>query len=265
MWQQHPDIPFPADETAAIWRFMSVAGLVDLLDSAALAFSRLDSLDDPFEGQATAMDYVKSVLPEQVFRAAGGAPPEIRNKLDQWRVQQAHEMEQKQAIALLKRMPLAETCWVSCWHQVEEERAGLWRLYHPAGKPVAVCSTVGALRDALRDDAGHTVSIGQVQYAEGAQAAWSPIAQAMVKHRAFGEEREIRAIIAPAAGSANGLGPVVRVPVTLGTLVQAVRFSPVAEPWQVELGRRLLARFGLVADCGQSALHAHPAFMPSVA
>ncbi|TVR79395.1 MAG: hypothetical protein EA405_12790 [Rhodospirillales bacterium] len=264
MWQQHPDVSFPAEESAPIWRFVTIAGFVDLLDSGALPFSRLDSLDDPFEGHATAMDYVKSVLPEQVFRAAGGPPPAVRNKLDQWRIRKAHEMEQEQAIAVLKRMPLAETCWANCWHRVDDERASLWRRYLAGGKFVAVCSTVGALRDSLQDG-GPGVSIGTVSYGAAPQRSPSPLAQALVKHPAFADETEIRALIAPGAGGADGLGPVVKVPVALDTLVQTVRFSPVADAWQVALGRRLMARFGLNAACTQSSLHANPDFVPSVA
>ena len=266
MWKQHPDIPFPADDKAAIWRFMDFPAFVDLLHSSSLHFSRLDALADPFEGYGTAMDYLKFKLPEQIFQASGGASDQARDKLQQWRAQQAKDYEQNQVLALLKRIQVAETCWVNCWHLIERESVALWKIYHGRNKPIAVQSTVGGLRDSIRSDDSSNVSIGAVQYLENRQrTSLSSAAQAVTKTPAFAFENELRAILVPAPAMQAMLGPGTQIPVDLQSLVAAVRLSPVAEPWHVDLVQRLIEHHGLQRLCEQSPLFAHPEFVPSVA
>jgi hypothetical protein len=267
MWKQHPDIPFPADHKATIWRFMDFPAFVDLLHSSSLHFSRLDALGDPFEGCGTAMDYIKFKLPEQIFRASGGASGQAQDKLDQWRAQQVRDFEQSQMVALLKRIQVAETCWVNCWHLIEQESVALWKIYHGRNKPIAVHSTVGSLRDSIHSGGdADTISIGVVRYSETISNAPTPsVAQAVTKTKAFAFENELRAILIPDSTEQAMLGTGTKVSVDLQALVAAVRLSPVAEPWHVSLVQRLMEHHGLQRLCEQSPLFAHPEFAPSVA
>jgi hypothetical protein len=266
MWKQHPDIPFPADDRGVIWRFMDFPAFVDLLHSSSLHFSRLDALGDPFEGYGTAMDYLKFKLPEQIFRASGGDLGQTRDKLEQWRAQQAQDFERNQMLALLKRIRVAETCWANCWHLIEQESVALWKIYHGRNKPIAVQSTVGGLRDSIRSAGSNNVSIGVVQYSERTLGtSMSSAAQAVTKTKAFAFENELRAVLTPSPAEQVMLGTGTKVSVDLQSLVAAVRLSPVAEPWHVELVQRLIERHGLQRLCEQSPLFAHPEFVPSVA
>jgi len=43
----------PSDLDVPIWRYMTIAKLLSLLDNRALFFARLDKLNDPFEGSIT--------------------------------------------------------------------------------------------------------------------------------------------------------------------------------------------------------------------
>lgn len=266
MWKQHPDIPFPADDKAVIWRFMDFPAFIDFLDSSSLHFSRLDALEDPFEGYGTAMDYLKFKLPEQIFRASGGTSVQPRDKLEQWRAQQARDYEQNQALTLLRRIQVAETSWVNCWHLIEEESVALWKIYHGQNKPIAVQSTVAALREAISGDGDNAVSIGLVHYSEDSpKVALSAAKQALTKTRAFAFEHELRAILIPGPAKQVALGTGTKVAADLQALVAAVRVSPVAETWRVELVQRLMERHGLQRLCEQTPLFAHPEFVPSVA
>lgn len=266
MWKQHPDIPFPADDKAVIWRFMDFPAFIDFLDSSSLHFSRLDALDDPFEGYGTAMDYLKFKLPEQIFRASGAPSEEARDKLEQWRAQQAREHEQTQAFSLLKRIRVAETCWANCWHLIAEESVALWKIYHGRNKPIAVQATVGGLRDSLGADAVNDVSIGLVRYSDDTpRTALTAAAQGVTKTPAFAFEHELRAVLIPDPAKQVTLGTGTKVSVDLQSLVAGIRMSPVASLWHVELVQRLIERHGLQRLCEQSLLFAHPEFVPSVA
>jgi hypothetical protein len=252
---------------------MDFPAFVDLLHSSSLHFSRLDALDDPFEGYGTAMDYIKFKLPEQIFRASGGASSgQTGDKLDQWRAQQAKDSEHSQMLSLLRRIQVAETCWANCWHLMEQESVALWKIYHGRNKPIAVQSTVGSLRDSIHSGGGHSgggadnVSIGVVQYSQNTSNAPMPSAvQAVTKSKAFAFENELRAVLIPEPAEQVMLGTGTKVSVDLQSLVAAVRLSPVAEAWHVGLVQRLMEHHGLQRLCEQSPLFAHPEFVPSVA
>lgn len=266
MWKQHPDIPFPADEKAVIWRFMDFPAFIDLLDSSSLYFSRLDALDDPFEGYGTAMDYLKFKLPEQIFRASTAPTEQARDKLEQWRAQQSREYQQGQTLRILKGIRVAETCWANCWHVIAEESVALWKIYHPRNKLIAVQATIGGLRDSIPIDAADDLSIGLVKYSdEGLKAAGTPAAQAVAKASAFAFEHELRAVLTPSAAKQVTLGAGTKIPVDLQILVAGIRLSPVASLWHVELVQRLIERHGLQRLCEQSPLFAHPEFVPALA
>ena len=266
MWKQHSDIEFPADDKAVIWRFMDFPAFIGFLDSSSLYFSRLDALGDPFEGYGTAMDYLKFKLPEQLFRASGVPSEEARDKLEQWRAQQTREYEQNQALTLLKRIRVAETCWANCWHLIDEESVALWKIYDGRNKPIAVQATVGGLRDSFQADTANEVSIGSVRYSDDrAKTALTVARQAVTKNPAFAFERELRAVLIPGPAKQVTFGTGTTVSVDLQSLVAAVRISPVAPQWHVELVQRLIERHGLQRLCEQSPLFAHPEFVPSVA
>lgn len=264
MWKQHPDIEFPADDKAVIWRFMNFAAFIDFLDSSSLHFSRLDALGDPFEGYGTAMDYLKFKLPEQIFRASSAPSGEAGDKLEQWRAQQARDYEQNEALTRLRRIRVAETCWANCWHLADEESVALWKIYHGMNKPIAVQATVAGLRDSIGADAADEISIGLVRYSGDTSRTGLTVArQAVTKAPAYAFEHELRAVFIPGPTKQVTLGTGTPVPVDLQTLVAAVRLSPVAPTWQVQLVQRLIERHGLQRLCEQSPLFAHPEFVPS--
>ncbi len=262
MWKQHPEIPFPADEKAVIWRFMDFPAFIDLLDSSSLHFSRLDALDDPFEGYGTAMDFLKFKLPEQIFRASNTPSEQARDKLEQWRAQQSREYEQSQALRVLKGIRVTETCWVNCWHVIAEESVALWKIYHGKNKPIAVQATVGGLRDSFCVEADD-LSVGVVRYSdEKLKTALAAAVQATTKASAFAFEHELRAILTPSTAKQATLGTGAKVPVDLQSLVAGIRLSPATSSWHVELVQRLIERHGLQRLCEQSPLFAHPEFVP---
>jgi hypothetical protein len=51
--QVHPVFTPPSDPNVRIWRYMSLAKFVWMLQTHALYFSRCDLMGDPFEGYAT--------------------------------------------------------------------------------------------------------------------------------------------------------------------------------------------------------------------
>jgi hypothetical protein len=265
MFNQNPEIPFPDHEKTTIWRYMTFTAFVDLLDSSSLYFSRLDALDDPFEGHGTAMDYLKQWFPEQLFRAAAQPAKSGLSRLGRWRASRSAEQEQKQTIEILRRIRIRETCWANCWHAGEDEDVALWRIYAGADKTIVIKSSIAALRDALGPDVSYDISLGMVGYDDGtARTARHPaVLGAMTKSRHFAFEREMRAVLLPSGKDRADFGRGVKVPVETGVLTNAVMVSPNAPAWIADLVGRLMAHYGLTAPCLKSRLYAHADFEPA--
>lgn len=264
MFNQNTEIPFPDNDRTSIWRFMEFTAFVDFLDSSSLYFSRLDALDDPFEGSGTAMDYLKQWFPEHLFRAAAPPVTGALSRLGRWRANRNREQEQKHAIEILKRIRLRETCWANCWHAGDDENVALWRIYAGSGKDIAIKASIETLREALGPDDAYDVSIGMVQYEDGSgSSSQLPVRASMTKSRHFAYEREVRAILLPSGKRPADMGKGVKVPVDTAALVSAVLVSPNAEDWIADLIGRVMAHYGLRSPCLKSRLYARPEFMPA--
>ena len=127
MFEQHDRLECPPDD-AVIWRYMSFTKLVSLLDRKALWFSRVDLLEDPWEGAYT-KPYVDQHFPSGLSSSEKAI---------------SHAQ-------LRQRLELRKTFAVNCWHLGPGESAAMWKLYGGEKECVAVRSTVGRFKKALRD------------------------------------------------------------------------------------------------------------------
>jgi len=96
----------PSDAEAKIWRYMSFAKFVAMLEAGALYFSRLDCFTDRFEGTLS--------------RVSVGADDELSVDVNaQMTYREVREMVRK----------LRKELFVNCWCLSDEESEGMWRLY----------------------------------------------------------------------------------------------------------------------------------------
>lgn len=102
-------VPQPPDENQRIWRYVDFTKFVDLLETGALFFSRVSSLDDAFEGSfpaaQTVLERVKgALLPGSI---SPDATIELSPDLDHvWKTMRYWAM-------------------VSCWHASDYESAAM--------------------------------------------------------------------------------------------------------------------------------------------
>ena len=66
--------PQPEDASVRVWRYLDLPRFIWLLSSGALAFARVDSLEDPFEGSIppAVYDEWKSHNPDLIATARRG-------------------------------------------------------------------------------------------------------------------------------------------------------------------------------------------------
>jgi hypothetical protein len=140
----HPCFAQPASLDTRLWRYMSLAKLVSLLDTRHLHFSRSDTLEDPFEGSWARNQ------PNRRLMDSFAPTPEIADgrRRAEWEVA-------RQSVA------------VSCWHLGEYESAAMWNQYGDGG--LALQTTFRRLIESLpRKVEGSKGSIpvfvGLVQY-----------------------------------------------------------------------------------------------------
>jgi hypothetical protein len=202
----HESFPQPEDSSVKVWRYLDLPRFIWLLSTEALAFARVDSLEDPFEGS----------IPPAVY--------------DRWKSHNA-------ALVETARRGLRKQAFVNCWHANNAESEAMWRLYCGSRDGIALQTTYEKLDASLP----HGVFLGQVTYLDYECDTRPPedtLALLMRKRQAFEHEHEIRALIWPAVAPA-GLVPadldehaqVINVPWHAPEFLERIYVSPYAEEW----------------------------------
>ena len=255
MYRDHRCFQKPTDLDCHIWRYMSFASLMQMLDTSTLHFTRTDTFQDRFEGgltrpNAKALDAIYERIRERMPHHAEAA-----------RQGREHRSLQTQRI----RRQTA----VNCWCMNEHESAAMWKLY-TRGDGVAVRSSVRGLIESFDEDNREIlIWVGLVQYIDYERDiipqdnAFYPI---MHKRLSFAYESEIRAVasqcevdttdgsvhIVPQDFPAEGTD----VRVNLQALVDCVFVSPESPEWYASLVQRLVEPRGF--DVHRSDLDSEP-------
>jgi hypothetical protein len=115
--QDHLTFKKPKDLDVKVWRYMSLAKFLWMLQKSAPYFSRSDLMGDPFEGhysKVTALSedaFVAAQMTEPIFAEMGEA---------------VHRRNFRKLIADVPREKL--NLFVNCWHMNEYESLAMWKL-----------------------------------------------------------------------------------------------------------------------------------------
>lgn len=280
-YEEHPTFQAPDDPDSYIWRYMSFAKLLALLESKSLFFARADVLGkmDPYEGHLTHVNMMVNYLEWNM------APPEL------W-AEKGFKSE-KDLLAYVNAMktstgPVARTMreihFINCWHLGNEESDAMWRLYTANHDGVCIQSTYNRLIEALQD-AEDTVFIGKVQYLDYRKDSidrGDGFAPFMSKRRAFQHEQELRAVVwrtdhmdyayfngdgSPATKDSYHTAHVVNkfpeldglnVTVDIEKLVERIYISPTSQKWFVDTVSSVAAKLGFGFEFRHSELAVPP-------
>lgn len=231
----------PPPHETRIWRYMSLAKFVSLLETRSLYFARADCVTDPFEGS------FKHVSAD----AASVSTERVRAHL--------HEQYRNDMRFLRKRT------FLNCWHRNRGESAAMWGLYAPSGEGIVVESTYGRLRQALKPD----VRIGTVRYIDYVERGPDLgfyFSHFLFKRKSFAHEAELRALIQdipdlPSSELASLLPCEQRglpISVPLERLVVSIRVPPIAEDWFLDAVAGVMRRYGLEQKPVRSDLDTDP-------
>jgi len=134
MFEDHPKLDCPADDTV-IWRYFTLPKFIWLLDQRALWFSRVDLLEDPWEGAYT-KSFVEGFLKHG---QATGEADRYKKHLDKM-----HDERQLHT--------------VNCWHSNPNESAAMWKLYSEGQQCVAVRGCPRSIQNARKELRPHCLS-----------------------------------------------------------------------------------------------------------
>jgi hypothetical protein len=247
----HPDLPDLLDDDAVLWRYVDLARYLDLIRTAELHLARADSMLDTWEG------------------SFGHKNVELRPSI-------YGENYPMMAAAIPQMYEFARThVFLSCWYAAPVESAAMWTIYDREQRGVALRTTHGRMREALRGT--REVYGSTVEYADYSSTfipehnLFSPY---RYKRASFEHEHEFRLIAPwfvktePKAPDSNEEIPVepdapplvLREPVALEKLVESVRVSPTAPDWALEAIDDVTAKYGYKWPVGKSDLASGPIF-----
>lgn len=252
--------PEPVSDTTEIWRYRNLKRYISILDGEHLWFSRLDKFEDPFEGS-------------------------IPRKNKEYRTESyRQEIDRGRSTA---REAYAYMSYVNCWYNEEHESDAMWQLCSNNGDGIAIKSTHGKLKQALRptpsthnpkkDTVEKAVfgNVNYIDYNEEQTPTNSILAPIFHKRNAFEFEKEYRAtvqfqpdeLIYGSDKSKEGwfdfseLNPAgIPVPVDASKLIQEAVVSPTASDNFVETVKSVTKKYGYDFDVVQSDLHEDPFF-----
>ena len=235
----------PDDLKNAIWRYMPFSEFVSLLTYQALWFSKLNILQDRYEGLIPAAVKARMAVENQPYKTWFNTP-EHHRQIDAW--------------PTWNETAVRELLVVSCWFESEVESQHMWDEYGHSNESIAIKSTIGRLEKAVRRDP--TIShIGRVRYVDhdvhamSTHTASRAFELAFLKDRKFVHEQEVRIAtlnfkspwcVAPdgkryTPKQAAGIGqnnfdqPGLYVCVGLHDLITEVVVCPTAQPWLLNL------------------------------
>lgn len=246
-----------SDMGLTVWRYMPFAKFISLLSYQALWFSKLNILEDQYEGK---MPRVTKLMMEADHQTAKRSYSQDQH----WQFDEMATKNEDDSRELLV---------VSCWYLDEHESRRMWSEYGMSAEAVAIKSTVQRLRDnvGVPQDKNAT-HMGRVKYVDHDQHQMSKFHASQGHERAFikdggrfQHERELRILtlnfkttwcVRPdghlytlddlQGGNSNNFhGAGLHFTVRLPQLIDAIVVSPFSQEWFYLMIRRVIDISGL--------------------
>ena len=252
MIKDHPTFIPPDNKEQLIWRYIDFTKFVDLLSTQELYFTRVDKLEDIFEGSNTIPTvenreaYFKYMV--EIGEMTQEGAEKTKKILDKY-----HE-EQRQHYA------------VNCWHMNNYESAAMWSLYAKEDAGIAIRSTYERLKNAF-NESPIVLHIGKINYVDFFKdlTSWGigfiPI---LLKGKSFEHEKELRAVIwSWEEQNKKYCEPFdfgIRVKINLDVLVESVFIAPHTQKWIRNLIESMMDKFEFCKPLHYSCLEGKPAY-----
>jgi len=156
--------------TTLVWRYMSFAKFVWILQKKQLWLSSAELLDDKWE-----------LMPDS---------PQLNTIIDK----RPSSFSAEAALASAAKIvtDLRKQTFINCWTASEHESHALWRIYCPSPEGVAIQTTLGRLKKSVG------LPVVEVRYSphEADDTALNPFKLVAQKRPMFAYEQEVRVVLA---------------------------------------------------------------------
>ena len=241
MYHSHPCLNEPSD-TDQIWRYMSFPKFISLLEFGQLYFTRINNLEDPYEG----------VLPRKTVDRMR----EVLSKSDRKDISQRRLIIQNNIDYMTGMRPMFA---VSCWHMGNSESDSMWNRYIDGSGGIAVKSTFGHFKDAVAsvEHAVYGCLVEYIDYDNTDIDEMNAFNWVKYKRLEFMSDREFRGVLMLPGNIAEG----VCVDVGVEVLIDEVIVSPKSDGWVVGLVKALLRKYEINASVHRSRLSNAPGYL----
>jgi hypothetical protein len=210
----------PESRDLIVWRYMTLAKFVSLLQTRSLFLCRLDLLDDPHEGATP------KILIEERQRFVHNNPGILETMIEFTK-------------------EVRKIVYVNCWNLSDHESGALWRLYSAGHDGVAIHATYEGLVDVIRGD--DDLYVGRITYIDY-ESEWFPAGNllypVMHKRRAFAYEREVRLVKVVWGNRDNpSIASGLTIPVDLEKLIKGIHISPYCPEWFSDTVSAIVGKF----------------------
>jgi hypothetical protein len=217
---------------AVVWRFMAPWVFKDLLDQRGLWFSRLDLMEDEFEG----------TVPKANLRPSYDALSEAVGPF----LAHAHGFRELAGAAFKRRVDRERPFnLINCWYLSDQPSEFMWARYSSERGSVAIRSVVGQVAEALHHPGAATaVFAWPITYIDHDREEVNMkhfIGSFFVKGRIYEEEREIRFLLHLDEVVEKGLHVALR----LEPLIDRILVQTKGDASAVDEVQRLVERAGL--------------------
>jgi len=251
----HPIFNSPPDMEIPIWRYMSLARFIWLLQNQALYLARCDRLGDPYEGYFTQPMLTKKDEFIQAFIAR--QTDLMAHQTDVSPEQIGIDFYNSHVKYSLKMRPLL---FVSCWHMNNEESLAMWKLYSTQHESVCIQSTFSTLKRVL-PDCCFLGTVNYIDYAKESITSDNLLQYILHKRHSFAHEKEVRAVIwdvqkIPGIRDETPIesDPAKIVPIDLNELIKNVYVSPSSEPLLKDVVEGIVSKYGLKSPVHRSSV-----------
>ncbi|QGH35119.1 hypothetical protein GI584_14170 [Gracilibacillus salitolerans] len=229
-----------------IWKFMSFAKFISLLENEALYFSKPLYFRDPYEGAYSESD---------IYRILGSSAEIFDEEKQEYRLNQdqINELYKKNEIEL-------DYVGVSCWHLNDEESAAMWDLYCSRDEGIAIRTTLGKLLASVDQDQGYDMKYGLVNYIDYADdmAGINTYETLFYKRKSFAHEQEFRLIVFESEEDLFFGRSGANVRFNLELLIDQIYIPPTAPVWFNNLVSSVVDRYHIKKEVLQSNLYRGP-------
>lgn len=236
----------------AIAKYLDLTKFLSLISTQSLFFSRLDKLEDHFEGTISKpSEQLRKEFYQTMHENTGFK--KLSDEEIQEKIIEDYEFDDK--------MKTLKT--VCCWNKYNVESTALWKIYSNMHQGIMIKSNINSLISAF-STTEEDLSLSEVKYINY-NTDYMPVGNTMFpvihKHHSFKYEEEIRVIYT--VDFTNGMvydwskekveyGKYIKV--DLNELIEEIIISPYSDNWYVELIKDLCLKYNIKKSIKRSEI-----------